>query len=94
MYRYYGDYLKALEIRTAYIDTLVDKYGEDDFMKKLQLNSLDKSSKLEMFVLFSDASSVSPYSFMTPMDVVRCETVKISGNWFYLTAYRKKTTSA
>lgn len=40
MYRYYEEYLKAIDIRNAYIDTLIDKYGEDDFMKKLQLGIL------------------------------------------------------
>lgn len=40
MYRSYDDYLVALNIRTAYLDSLVDKYGEDEFLKKLQMGIL------------------------------------------------------
>lgn len=73
MYRYYGDYLKALEIRTAYIDTLVDKYGEDDFMKKLQLGLLQDWIP-PMPILSKSAEDYDLYKAgLNPLDV--CETL-------------------
>lgn len=38
VYRVYLDYIKAIDIRNAYIDTLIEKYGgEDTFQSKLSM---------------------------------------------------------
>lgn len=37
IYTSYTDYLNAMKIRNAYIDTLIEKYGEDVFMQKLSM---------------------------------------------------------
>lgn len=37
IYTSYTDYLNAIETRNAYLDTLIEKYGEDKFMNKLAM---------------------------------------------------------
>lgn len=37
VYTSYTDYLNAMKIRNAYIDTLLEKYGEDNFMNRLSM---------------------------------------------------------
>lgn len=61
VYRRYSDYLEATQIRTEYIDSLIDKYGEDTFIQKMQLGMIKdwippipimskKSDDYDMFV--------------------------------------------
>lgn len=61
VYRRYTDYLEAVKIRTEYIDSLIDKYGEDTFIQKMQMGMIKdwippvpimskKSDDYEMFV--------------------------------------------
>lgn len=41
VYKVYSDYLKAVEIRNNYIDSLIDKYGgEDEFQRKMSLGMI------------------------------------------------------
>lgn len=41
VYKVYADYLKAVEIRNNYIDSLIDKYsGEDEFQRKMSLGMI------------------------------------------------------
>lgn len=37
IYRSYMDYLNAMRVRNEYLDTLIEKYGEDTFMSKFAL---------------------------------------------------------
>lgn len=61
VYRRYPDYLEAVRIRTEYIDSLIDKYGEDTFIQKMQMGMIKdwippipimskKSDDYDMFV--------------------------------------------
>ncbi len=42
IYRDYSKYLNAIKDRNAYIDTLIEKYGEDKFLKNLSLGLINE----------------------------------------------------
>lgn len=71
VYRRYADYLEASRIRTEYIDSLIDKYGEDTFIQKMQMGMIKdwippipimskKSDDYDMFV-----SGIMPMTMKT-----------------------------